>query len=137
MTDQEKRRRFWKIIITVAVLWFVVLPISVAAAIALIRYHQQTTRPSTKVVPNLIGLDPQSAQTKARAAGFSMEVMGRDWNLADSPCTLDRITKQEPRAGESVSFQQIGVVTCIEDPDKKFWEEQRKKLSDSRKSLHP
>src|SRR5947207_1850442 len=113
MTDQEKRRRFWKIIITVAVLWFVVLPICVAAAIALIRYHQQTTRPSTKVVPNLIGLDPQSAQTKARDAGFLMTVMGRDWNLPDSPCTLGRITKQEPRGGESIQFEQIGVITCV------------------------
>lgn len=108
------------------VLWFVVVPMSLAAVLALIRYHHQTERPVTKMVPNLIGLDPQSAQDKAREAGFSMNVMGRDWNLADSPCTLGRITKQEPRGGESVQFEQIGVVTCVEDPDKKFWEERRK-----------
>ena len=137
MTDQEKRKRFWKIIITIAVLWFVVVPITLAAALALIHSHHQKEGPPSKVVPNLIGLDPQSAQAKARDAGFSMTVMGRDWNLPESPCTLGRITKQEPRGGESVPFEQIGVVTCVEDPDKKFWEEQRKKLSNSRKETPP
>jgi hypothetical protein len=58
-----------------------------------------------------------------------MTVMGRDWNSPDSPCTLGRITKQEPHGGELVQFEQIGVVTCVEDPEKKFWEDQRKRLS--------
>jgi hypothetical protein len=134
MTEQEKRKRFWKITITIAVLWFVVVPIILAAALALIRSHHQTGRPATKIVPNLVGLDPQSAQNRARDAGFSMKVMGRDWNLPDSPCTLGIITKQEPRGGESVEFEQIGVITCIEDPDKKSWEDQRKRLSGQPKS---
>jgi beta-lactam-binding protein with PASTA domain len=134
MTDQEKRKRFWKILITIVVLWFVVLPIILAAALALKHYHQQTGRPATRIVPNLIGLDSQSAQDKARDAGFLMTVMGRDWNLPDSPCTLGRITKQEPRGGEAVQFEQIGVVTCVEDPDEKFWKEQRKRSSAQPKS---
>jgi hypothetical protein len=66
-----------------------------------------------------------------------MTVMGRDWDLPDSPCTLGQITKQEPRGGESVQFEQIGVVTCVEDPDKNFWEDQRKHHSENPKELHP
>jgi hypothetical protein len=40
-----------------------------------------------------------------------------------------------PDAGESAYLPKIAVVTSVEDPDKKFWEEQRKKLRRARKSL--
>lgn len=134
MNEQEKRRRLWKIVIAAVVLWFVVVPLIAMAVFALVHYRHERTMPSTKVVPNLIGLDPKSAEAKARDAGFSMEVMGTRWDL---PGSLGTIVQQMPDAGESVYLQKIAVVTSVEDPDKKFWEEQRKKLSDSQKKPHP
>jgi beta-lactam-binding protein with PASTA domain len=120
MSDEQKRKRFWTIIIAGVVVWIVIVPVVAAAVLAFVRYRHESAKPSTKPVPNLIGLDPQSGEIKARDAGFSMNVMGKDWDLPDAPCTVGTITKQEPHPGESVAFQQIGVVTCIEDPDKKF-----------------
>lgn len=87
--------------------------------------------PSTKPAPNLIGLDLKSAETKARDAGFSIEVMG---TRSDLPGALGTIVEQIPNAGQSVYLRKVGVVMRLEDPDKKFREEQTKTSSRQLKS---
>jgi uncharacterized membrane protein len=56
MTDEEKRRRFWKIVIAAAVLWMFVIPIIAMAGFAFMHYRHEKAMPSTKPAPNLIGL---------------------------------------------------------------------------------
>jgi hypothetical protein len=131
MTDEEKRRRFWKIVIAAVVLWMFVIPIIAMAGFALVHYRHEKAMPSTKPAPNLIGLDLKSAETKARDAGFSIEVIG---TRSDLPGPLGTIVEQIPDAGQSVYLRKVGVVTCVEDPDRKFREEQRNRLSQPPKS---
>jgi beta-lactam-binding protein with PASTA domain len=130
MASEEKRRRVWKIVLALVVLWVVVVPIIAMAAFALLHYRYERAMPSTKAVPNLIGLDVKSAEAKARDAGFSMEVMGTRWDL---PGPLGTIVQQMPDAGESVYLRRVAVVTSVEDPEKTFQEQQRKQLSDKQK----
>jgi len=131
MTDKEKRRRFWKIVIGAVVLWMFVIPIIAMAGFALAHYRHERAMPSTKPAPNLIGLDLKSAETKARDAGFSIEVMG---TRSDLPGALGTIVEQIPNAGQSVYLRKVGVVMRLEDPDKKFREEQTKTSSRQLKS---
>src|SRR5260370_31631557 len=134
MTKEEKRRRFWKIVIAAVVLWMFVISVIAMAGFAFMHYRYERAMPSTKVVPNLKGLDLKSAEAKAREAGFAIDVMG---HRSDLPGPLGTVVQQEPWEGESVSPRPIGVVIVVEDPDKEFWENQRKQLSEKqKKQLH-
>lgn len=127
MSKEQNRKRMWKAVIIGAIIWIVVMPIIVVAGVAILRYRQQKQMPSSKAVPNLVGLEPDKAQVKAREAGFSVEVLGKDWNLRESPCKVGTIVRQIPDAGQSVYLPQIGVTTCVEDPEKNFQAEQKRK----------
>jgi hypothetical protein len=89
-------------------------------------YEKAKSRPVQKIAPNLKGLDLKSAEAKAREVGCSVQQMGTRWDL---PGTLGTIVEQIPGAGEPVPLDfPIGVVMSIEDPDKAFWEEKRKRV---------
>ena len=136
MTKEEKRRRFWKRVIIGLLLWIVIAPIIAIGAFAIVGYRHERALPAQRIVPNLKGLDLKSAEAKARESGFTIEVMG---HRSDLPGPLGTIVQQEPWEGESVfpTITMIGVVIVVEDPDKEFWENQRKQLSEKqKKQLH-
>jgi len=114
--ETQKSRRFWKILITVVVVWIVVVPVVAVVALGVFRHEQQKSREAEKVVPSLVGLDLRAAETKARDAGFSMEVIGTHSDLPGNPGT---IAEQIPAAGTSIYLRKIGVITRPEDPNEK------------------
>ncbi len=118
MSDEQKRKRFWTVLIAALVLW-IAIPVVAVVVFTFARYLHE--RAMQKLVPNLIGLDTQSGEAKARAAGFLMEVTEKERNLPESPCTVGTITKQEPHPNKSIYIHEISVVsvvTCVGDPDK-------------------
>jgi beta-lactam-binding protein with PASTA domain len=126
MTEEEKRKRLWKRIIVGLVIWFFVLPLVAMGAFAIIHYRHERARPVQKIAPDLKGLDLKSAEAKAREVGCSVQQMGTRWDLPGTPGT---IVEQIPAAGEAIPLDfPIGVVMSIEDPDKAFWEEKRKRV---------
>ena len=110
--EAQKSRRFWKIVITAVVVWIVVVPVIAVVALGVFRHQQQKSREAEKVVPSLVGLDLRAAETKARDAGFSMEVIGTHSDLPGNPGT---IAEQIPAAGTSIYLRKIGVITRGED----------------------
>ena len=106
--ETQKSQRFWKSLITVVVVWIVVVPVVAVVALGVLRHQQQKSREAEKVVPSLVGLDLKTAETKARDAGFSIEVIGTHSDLPGNPGT---IAEQIPAAGTSIYLRQIGVIT--------------------------
>ena len=112
-TEEAKRRRFWKRLIVALALWVIVAPIVLAAGLAIVLHWQEKKLPAQRVVPDLKGLDLKSAESKARAAGFSIDVMGSRSDLPGAPGT---VVEQMPDEGQSVYLDRIGVVTSVNDP---------------------
>jgi len=132
MTAEEKRKRFWKRLIIVLVLWLVVLPFGLLTTFAVIGYHQTPKPDAQKVrVPELKSLQVEQAQAAAQKAGFTFEVGGKDLDSDQKPGT---VLQQEPWPGEAWPRNTtISVLVAAEDPDAKFWREQRRKLSEYEK----
>jgi beta-lactam-binding protein with PASTA domain len=106
--EKQKSRRFWKIVITVIVVWVVIVPVVAVVALGIFRHQQQKSREAERVVPSVVGLDLKTAESKARDAGFSIEVIGTHSDLPGNPGT---IAEQIPAAGTSIYLRQIGVIT--------------------------
>lgn len=125
MAQEDKRRRFWKRIITAVIIVFVVVPLLAVTGIAVFRYqHQKPSLPQT-VVPNLKGLDLNTAETQARQTQLSPQVMLRRWDI---PAPVGTIVGQVPAAGMTVPVgTTIGLELCVEDPNKAVSEKKKDK----------
>ena len=107
---RPSRRR----IIIALILCFFVLP-SLPIGFALWRNYQwEMSQPPTTVVPDLVGLDLNTAIDRARSAHLGTEVLGQTWYTDLSP---GRVTLQSPDAGQHVPFQtSVGLELSIPTP---------------------
>jgi hypothetical protein len=125
MTAEEKKRRFWKRVIILAIAWIFVLPLIAFVVFGVIGLRAANapvvSRPQ---VPNLKGLQIETAQQTGHQAGFQVELAGKDFNSGEKPGT---VINQEPWAGSSYpTGTTISVLIAEKDPNAEFWEEQRR-----------
>lgn len=125
MTAEEKKRRFWKRVIILAIAWIFVLPLIAFVVFGVIGLRAANAPVVAQPqVPNLKGLQIETAQKTGRQAGFQVELAGKDFDSAEKPGT---VINQEPWAGSSYpAGTTISVLIAEKDPNAEFWEEQRR-----------
>ncbi len=125
MAIDPKRKRYLKILIIVLVIWLGVIPLSLVAINAIVASNRKPG-PARTTVPQLVGLDQQAADAKARSAKLNMQVM---MTRSDQPGTPGTILFQTPGAGESVEVGTVvGVSLRVENPDSLNGEDKLRKL---------
>jgi len=124
MTAERKKRRFWKRVIILAIVWIFVLPLIVFVVFGVIGLRAANAPAASQPqVPNLIGFQIETAQKTGRQAGFQVEVTGKDIDSGEKPGT---VVNQEPWAGSSYpAGTTISVMIAEKDPNADFWQEQR------------
>ena len=125
MTAEEKRHRFWKRVIILAIAWIFVPPLIALVVFGVIGLRAANTPVASQPqVPNLKGLQIETAQKTSHQAGFLVEVAGKDIDSNEKPGT---VVNQEPWAGSSYpAGTTISVLIAEKDPNADFWEEQRR-----------
>ncbi len=125
MTAEEKRHRFWKRVIIFAIAWIFVLPLIALVVFGVVGLRDANAPVASQPqVPNLKGLQIETAQKTSHQAGFLVEVAGKDINSNEKPGT---VVNQEPWAGSSYpAGTTISVLIAEKDPNADFWEEQRR-----------
>jgi hypothetical protein len=125
MTAEEKKRRFWKRVIILAIAWIFVLPLIAFVVFGVIGLRAANAPVAAQPrVPNLKGLQIETAQKTGRQAGFQVELAGKDFDSGEKPGT---VINQEPSAGSSYpQGTTISVLIAEKDPNAEFWEEQRR-----------
>jgi hypothetical protein len=124
MTQGNDTRRFWKRVIVCIVVGFVLLPVLAVIGIAIFRSQHEKMGPPQTIVPNLKGLDLETAEAQARQAQLKPQVLLRRWDI---PAQAGTIVGQEPEAGASVPVNMpLGLELCVEDPNKSFRDEKRR-----------
>src|SRR6266849_3469741 len=125
MTAEEKKRRFWKRAIILAIAWIFVLPLIAFVVFGVIGLRAANAPVVAQPqVPNLKGLSIQTAQKTGLQAGFQVELAGKDFDSGEKPGT---VINQEPWAGTLYPLgTTISVLVAEEDPNAEFWEEQRR-----------
>src|SRR5713101_6873970 len=125
MTAEEKKRRFWKRVIILAIAWIFVLPLIAFVVFGVIGLLEANAPVASQPqVPNLKGLQIETAQKTSHQAGFQVEVTGKDIDSGEKPGT---VINQEPWAGSSYpAGTTISVLIAEKDPNADFWEEQRR-----------
>ena len=112
MAIQPQQKRYLKILVIVLVIWLGVIPLSLVAINAIVAGNRKPG-PARTTVPQLVGLDQKTADTKARSANLKMQVM---MTRSDQPGPPGIILFQAPGAGESVEVGTvIGVSLGVED----------------------
>src|SRR5437667_2872214 len=96
MTAEQKKRRFWKRVIILAIAWIFVPPLIAFVVFGVIGLRAANapvvSRPQ---VPNLKGLQIETAQETGRQAGFQVEPADKDFDSGEKPGT---VINQEPWA---------------------------------------
>src|SRR6266850_6728630 len=125
MTAEQKRHRFWKRMIVLAIVWIFVPPLIAFVVFGVIGLRAANAPVASRPqVPNLKGLQIQTAQKTGRQAGFQVELAGKDFDSGEKPGT---VINQEPLAGSSYpTGTTISVLIAEKDPNAEFWEEQRR-----------
>jgi PASTA domain len=125
MTAEEKRHRFWKRVIILAIAWIFVLPLIAFVVFGVIGLREANAPAvSQPQVPNLKGLQIETAQKTSHQAGFLVEVTGKD---IDSNEKAGTVVNQEPWAGSSYpAGTTISVLIAEKNPNADFWDEQRR-----------
>ena len=125
MTAEQRKRRFWKRVIILAIAWIFVLPLIAFVVFGVIGLRAANAPVASRPqVPNLKGLQIQTAQKTGRQAGFQVELAGKDFDSGEKPGT---VINQEPLAGSSYpAGNTISVLIAEKDPNADFWDEQRR-----------
>ena len=123
MTAEEKKRRFWKRVIILAIAWIFVLPLIAFVVFGVIGLRAANAPVVAQPqIPNLKGLQIETAQKTGHQAGFQVELAGKDFDSGEKPGT---VINQEPWAGSSYPYgTTISVLIAEKDPNADFWEEQ-------------
>src|SRR6266851_3101274 len=123
MTAEEKKRRFWKRVIILAIVWIFVLPLMALVVFGVVGLRAANAPVASQPqVPNLKGLQIETAQETGHQAGLQVELAGKDFYSAEKPGT---VINQEPWAGSSYpAGTTISVLLAEKDPNAEFWEEQ-------------
>ena len=124
MTAERKKRRFWKRVIILAIAWIFVVPLIAFVVFGVIGLRAANAPVASQAqVPNLKGLQIETAQKTGHRAGFQVEVTGKDIDSGEKPGT---VVNQEPWAGSSYpAGTTISVMIAEKDPNADFWQEQR------------
>jgi beta-lactam-binding protein with PASTA domain len=125
MTAEGKKHRFWKRVIILAIVWIFVLPLIAFVVFGVIGLRTANAPVASQPqVPNLKGLQIETAQRTGHQAGFQVELAGKDFDSGKKPGT---VINQEPWAGSSYpTGTTISVLIAEKDPNADFWEEQRR-----------
>ena len=125
MTAEQRKRRFWKRVIILAIAWIFVLPLIALVVFGVVGLRAANAPVVAQPqVPNLKGLQIETAQKTSHQAGFQVEVAGKDIDSNEKPGT---VVNQEPWAGSSYpAGTTISVLIAEKDPNADFWEEQRR-----------
>ena len=125
MTAEQRKRRFWKRVIILAIAWIFVLPLIAFVVFGVIGLRAANAPVASQPqVPNLKGLQIETAQKTSHKAGFQVEVAGKDIDSNEKPGT---VVNQEPWAGSSYpAGTTISILIAEKDPNADFWEEQRR-----------
>jgi hypothetical protein len=125
MTAEQKRYRFWKRVIILAIVWIFGLPLIAFVVFGVIGLRAANAPVvAQSKVPNLTGLQIETAQKTGHQAGFQVELAGKDFDSGEKPGT---VINQEPWAGSSYpTGTTISVLIAEKDPNADFWEEQRR-----------
>ena len=124
MTAERKKRRFWKRVIILAIVWIFVLPLIALVVFGVVGLRDANAPVASQPqVPNLKGLQIETAQNTSHQAGFQVEVAGKDIDSGEKPGT---VVNQEPWAGSSYPHgTTISVLIAEKDPNADSWDEQR------------
>jgi beta-lactam-binding protein with PASTA domain len=125
MTAEEKRHRFWKRVIILAIAWIFVPPLIALVVFGVIGLRAANTPVASQPqVPSLKGLQIETAQKTGHQAGFQVELAGKDFDSGEKPGT---VINQEPWAGSAYpAGATISVLIAEKHPNADFWEEQRR-----------
>src|ERR1700686_796018 len=125
MTAEKKKRPFWRRVIILAIAWIFVLPLIAFVVFGVIGLRAANAPVASQPhVPNLKGLQIETAQKTSHQAGFLVEVAGKDTDSNEKPGT---VVNQEPWAGSSYpGGTTISVLIAEKDPYADFWEEQHR-----------
>jgi len=125
MTAEEKKHRFWKRVIIFTIAWIFVLPLIAFVVFGVIGLRAANAPVVAQPqVPNLKGLQIETAQKTGRQAGFEVELAGKDFDSNEEAGT---VVNQEPWAGGSYPHgTTISVLIAEKDPNADFWQEQRR-----------
>ena len=101
----------------IALFFFIVLPAIALSGLALSVRRERLSRPPQTRVPQLVGLDYETAKPLIQKSKLNIRVLARRY---DPPVEPGRILFQTPQAGESVDCGTVvGVTISSEDPYKK------------------
>lgn len=104
-----------KILLIVLVAYFVLLPASIAIALAIHRQTRSEKFPPGTPVPQLVGMDLKAAEAKAREAKLVPKVLLERWDI-DAPHGV--VVGQEPEYGQSVApGTMVGLELSVPDPN--------------------
>src|SRR6267154_5686522 len=89
MTAERKKRRFWKRVIILAIVWIFVLPLIAFVVFGVIGLRAANAPVASQPqVPNLKGLQIETAQKTGHQAGFQVELAGKDFDSGEKPGTV-------------------------------------------------
>src|ERR1700686_4548197 len=122
MTAEKKKRPFWRRVIILAIAWIFVLPLIALVVFGVIGLRTANAPVASQPqVPNLKGLQIETAQKTSHQAGFLVEVAGKDFDSAEKPGT---VINQEPWPGSSdPAGTTILALIAEKDPYAAFWKE--------------
>jgi beta-lactam-binding protein with PASTA domain len=100
-----------------ALVCFIVLPAIALSGLALSVRRERLSRPPQTRVPQLVGLDYETAKTTLHNSKLNIRVLAHRY---DPPIEPGKILFQSPQPGESVDCGTVvGVTISSEDPYKK------------------
>src|SRR5260370_33044750 len=89
MTAEEKKRRFWKRVIILAIAWIFVLPLIAFVVFGVIGLRAANAPVASQPqVPNLKGLQIQTAQTTGHQSAFQVELAAQHCASGEKPGTV-------------------------------------------------
>jgi beta-lactam-binding protein with PASTA domain len=101
----------------IALAFFVVLPATALSGLALSVRRERLSRPPQTRVPQLVGLDYETAKTRIQNSKLNMRVLAYRY---DPPVEPGKVLFQTPQAGESVDCGTVvGIIISKEEHDNK------------------
>jgi len=98
----------------IAVVCFIVVPAIALSGLALSVRRERLSRPPQTRVPQLVGLDYQTAETTLQNSKLNIRVLAHRY---DPPTEPGKILFQTPQAGESVACGTVvGIVISRDNP---------------------
>ena len=112
-TVRGKHKRLIRVLVTLALVVYVVIPVTALLALRLDVQRERRSRPAQTKVPALKGLTYNDAERKLHAANLNIRLLATRYDSALQP---DLIIDQTPAPGEEVVVgYSVGVTTSRKD----------------------